>query len=125
MDEPAADPAGAAEEPEHQAHVGAVDGGHLFVVHEVDRRGATLRYLHRFLMLDESLAMTAVSQPFTFTSDRVEFCAGMARRDDELVLSFGVSDAAAGLGLVSIADALALLEPWEQRSAALAGERLG
>jgi hypothetical protein len=89
----------------------AVDGGHLFVVHEVDRSGATLRYLHRLLLLDESLALTAVSRPFTFTSDRVEFCAGMARRGDELVLSFGVSDAAAGLAVVSLNEALALLEP--------------
>jgi glycosyltransferase involved in cell wall biosynthesis len=89
----------------------AIDGGHLFVVHEVDRSGSTLRYLHRFLMLDEGLALSAVSQPFTFTSDRVEFCAGMARREAELVLSFGVSDAAAGLALLSLDEALALLEP--------------
>ena len=96
----------------------AVDGGHLFVVHEVDRSGAALRYLHRFLMLDEAHALSAVSAPFTFTSDRVEFCAGMARRDDELVLSFGVSDAAAGLAVLSLSEALATLEPWAPREAA-------
>ena len=60
----------------------------------------TLRYLHRFVLLDERLALAALSPPFTFTSDRVEFCAGMARRGDELVLSFGVSDAAAGLAVL-------------------------
>lgn len=87
-----------------------VVGGHLFVVHEVDRSTSALRYLHRFLLLDERLVLAAASQPFTFTSDRVEFCAGMARRDDELVLSFGVSDAAAGLAVVSLAEALDLLE---------------
>jgi predicted GH43/DUF377 family glycosyl hydrolase/tetratricopeptide (TPR) repeat protein len=89
----------------------AVAGGHLFVVHEVDRAGAVLRYLHRFVMLDERLVLSAVSPPFTFTSDRVEFCAGMARRDHELVLSFGVSDAAAGLAVVSLDEVLALLQP--------------
>lgn len=99
----------------------AVDGGHLFAVHEVDRRGATLRYLHRFLLLDESLALAGVSRPFTFTSDRVEFCAGMARRGDELVLSFGVSDAAAGLALVSLDETLALLEPPAQAGLAPSG----
>jgi predicted GH43/DUF377 family glycosyl hydrolase len=88
----------------------AVPGGHLFVVHEVDRGGSLLRYLHRFVMLDEQLVLCAASEPFTFTSDRVEFCAGMARHDDQLVLSFGVSDAAAGLAIVPLDRALALLE---------------
>jgi predicted GH43/DUF377 family glycosyl hydrolase len=100
----------------------AVDGGHLFVVHEVDRSGAALRYLHRFLMLDDGLALSAVSPPFTFTSDRVEFCAGMARRDDELILSFGVSDAAAGLAVLAVGEAVGLLEPWSEPSAQPAGE---
>jgi predicted GH43/DUF377 family glycosyl hydrolase len=35
----------------------------------------------------------------------------MARRDHELVLSFGVSDAAAGLAVVSLDEVLALLQP--------------
>jgi glycosyltransferase involved in cell wall biosynthesis len=103
----------------------AIDGGgHLFVVHEVDRSGPTLRYLHRFLKLDEDLALSAASPSFTFTSDRVEFCAGMARRDDEVVLSFGVSDAAAGLAVLPLREALALLEPWGEVAPALAaGQR--
>jgi hypothetical protein len=101
----------------------AVDGeGHLFVVHEVDRSGTALRYLHRFLMLDGSLHLSSVSPPFTFTSDRVEFCAGMARRADELVLSFGVSDAAAGLAVLPLREALALLEPWGGRPPAASGD---
>jgi glycosyltransferase involved in cell wall biosynthesis/predicted GH43/DUF377 family glycosyl hydrolase len=89
----------------------AVNGGFLFVVHEVDRSGSMLRYLHRFVLLDEQLALAAASRPFRFTSDRVEFCAGMARRDEDLVLSFGVSDAAAGLAVVSGEEVLGLLEP--------------
>jgi predicted GH43/DUF377 family glycosyl hydrolase/glycosyltransferase involved in cell wall biosynthesis len=89
----------------------AVEGGVLFVVHEVDRSGAILRYLHRFVLLDPALALSAISPPFTFTSDRVEFCAGMALHDQQLVLSFGVSDAAAGLAVLSLTEALALLEP--------------
>ena len=88
----------------------SVPGGHLFVVHEVARRESALRYLHRFVMLDERLSLSGISRPFTFTSDRVEFCAGMARRGEELVLSFGVSDAAAGLAVVSLAEVLELLE---------------
>ncbi|MGD1050556.1 MAG: glycosyltransferase [Solirubrobacteraceae bacterium] len=90
-----------------------IPGGHLFVVHEVDRSGPLLRYLHRFVMLDHRLVLCAASGPFTFTSDRVEFCAGMARRDDDLVLSFGVSDAAAGLAIVPLDRALGLLDEFE------------
>jgi glycosyltransferase involved in cell wall biosynthesis/predicted GH43/DUF377 family glycosyl hydrolase len=97
-----------------------VAGGHLFVVHEVDRGGPLLRYLHRFAMLDDRLVLCAASEPFTFTSDRVEFCAGMARRDDELVLSFGISDAAAGLAVVPLDRALGLLEAVDERTGAAA-----
>jgi predicted GH43/DUF377 family glycosyl hydrolase len=107
---------------EHDAPAGAehfrggsqgvpVPGGHLFAVHEVVRKTAKLRYVHRFVLLDEDFTLAGVSQPFTFTSDRVEFCAGMARRGDELVLSFGISDAAAGLAVIDLDDALALVEP--------------
>ncbi|MEY2571391.1 MAG: hypothetical protein QOE63_1741, partial [Acidimicrobiaceae bacterium] len=53
-----------------------VDGGHLFVVHEVDRSEPALRYLHRFVLLGGDLELAAMSPAFSFTSDRVEFCAG-------------------------------------------------
>ena len=92
-----------------------LDDGLLFVVHEVDRDGAALQYLHRFVLLDRSLSIAACSRPFSFTSDRIEFCAGMALYHDELVLSFGVSDAAAGLATVSLHEALGLLQPVEGR----------
>jgi predicted GH43/DUF377 family glycosyl hydrolase len=88
----------------------SVPDGHLFVVHEVDRRESALRYRHRFVMLDHRLSLSGISRPFTFTSDLVEFCAGMAQRGADLVLSFGVSDAAAGLAVVSLHEVLALLE---------------
>ena len=101
-----------------------VDDGYLFAVHEVDRSAAVLRYLHRFILLDERLTLTAVSPRFRFTSDRVEFCAGMARRDGDLVLSFGVSDAAAGLAVVSMPEALGLLETVGRgKSAATSADR--
>ncbi|MGZ4384879.1 MAG: tetratricopeptide repeat-containing glycosyltransferase [Gaiellaceae bacterium] len=93
-----------------------VENGHLFVVHEVDRSEAKLRYLHRFVLLGDDLAISALSRPFTFISDRVEFCAGLARQGDSLILSFGVSDAAAGLAVVSTDEALGLLEPRRRRA---------
>ncbi len=85
--------------------------GHLFVVHEVVRAGTALRYLHRFVLVDHDLALAGISPEFTFTTDRVEFCAGMAVRGRDLVLSFGVSDAAAGLAVLPQQTALGLLEP--------------
>lgn len=89
----------------------AVHDGHLFAVHEVDASGRALRYLHRLALLDRRFELSAISPAFTFTTDRVEFCAGMARRGDELILSFGVSDAAAGLAVLDVDEAVALLEP--------------
>ena len=85
--------------------------GWLFVIHEIDQTEPWARYVHRFVQLDDELRLTSISPRFTFTTDRVEFCAGMARRDDELILSFGVSDAAAGLAVVSYQEVLDMLEP--------------
>jgi predicted GH43/DUF377 family glycosyl hydrolase len=89
----------------------AVDGGHLFVIHQTERDERALRYVHRFVLLDDDLRLAATTPRFTFAADRVEFCAGMALRGGELVLSFGVSDAAAGLAVLALEDVLALLEP--------------
>ena len=99
--------------------------GQLFVVHEVVRAGSALRYLHRLVLLDREMRLAAVTPSFTFTTDRVEFCAGMARRNDDLVLSFGVSDAAAGLAVLPCQAAIELLEPAEQsfRARAAVGSR--
>jgi glycosyltransferase involved in cell wall biosynthesis/predicted GH43/DUF377 family glycosyl hydrolase len=89
----------------------AVDGGHLFVIHQTEHDERALRYVHRFVLLDRELRLAAATPRFTFAADRVEFCAGMALRGGELVLSFGVSDAAAGLAVLALEDVLALLEP--------------
>ena len=89
----------------------AVDDGFLFVVHEVDRTGPGLCYLHRFVLLGRDLRLAGMSPPFTFASDRIEFCAGAARRGDSLVLSFGISDAAAGLAVLPLVEALGLIVP--------------
>ncbi len=87
------------------------DGSFLFAVHEVDRRTERPCYAHRFLRLGESLEFDSMSEPFTFISDPVEFCGGMARRGEELILSFGVSDAAAGLAVVDLEEVLGFLRP--------------
>ena len=95
------------------------NGSFLFAVHEVDRRTDRPCYVHRFIRLGEGLEFDAISEPFTFTSDRVEFCGGMARRGDELILSFGVSDAAAGLAVLDLGEAVGLLRPLTARAEAV------
>jgi glycosyltransferase involved in cell wall biosynthesis/predicted GH43/DUF377 family glycosyl hydrolase len=93
-----------------------VPDGRLFAVHEVVSDAGTLRYVHRFVLLDDDLVLAGVTPPFSFTGDPVEFCAGMACRDEDLILSIGVSDAAAGLALIPRADVLSLLEPPSRRT---------
>jgi predicted GH43/DUF377 family glycosyl hydrolase len=83
--------------------------GFLFAVHEARRHRGLRRYSHRFVLLDRRLRLAATSEPFTFTGDVTEFCAGMARRGDDLVLSFGISDAAAGLAVLAGGDVSAML----------------
>ena len=96
-----------------------VDDGYLFAMHEVDRTGPGLCYLHRLVLLGKDLRLTGISPVFTFTTDRIEFCAGAARRGDSLVLSFGISDAAAGLAVLPLGEALGLLEPINGPSSSL------
>ncbi len=98
-----------------------VADGYLFVIHETVHEEHALRYLHRFVLLDEGLRLAALTPRFTFTADRVEFCAGMAARGAELVLSFGVSDAAAGLAVLELEDVLGLLAPASALQGAFSG----
>jgi glycosyltransferase involved in cell wall biosynthesis len=90
----------------------AVGDGHLFVVHEVIFEPAR-RYLHRFVYLDSSGGLAAASRRLSLAGRPIELCAGMARRGDELVLSFGIEDAGAALAVLPLDAALGLLEPIE------------
>jgi predicted GH43/DUF377 family glycosyl hydrolase len=88
-----------------------VDGGWLFVVHEVTGSGALRRYVHRFVLLDAEHRLAGLSPPFTFAHEPVEFCAGIALRGGDLVLSFGIEDQEAHLVVVSRDEVMELLEP--------------
>ena len=88
-----------------------VDGGWLFVVHDVLQLGRPRRYSHRLLLLGDDLSPAALGPAFTFTGAEVEHCCGMARRGSDLVLSFGVEDRAAALAVVAEGTALSTLEP--------------
>lgn len=84
------------------------DGGVLFVVHEsvqLSEVPFVWRYPHRFLWMDASLQVQRVSDQFFFLAPGVEFCAGLAHRGRDLLVSFGSEDRDAWIALVS-ADAV-------------------
>ena len=70
--------------------------GWLCLTHEVAWRPERV-YLHRFVFFNEAFQITKISDPFYFKHVGIEFCAGLARDDDQLVASFGVNDASAHL----------------------------
>jgi hypothetical protein len=74
--------------------------GYLAVVHEVKlfnseagRKNAT--YRHRFVSWDSDFELKSVSPAFSFMDGQIEFCCGMAKRGDELLITFGFQDNAA------------------------------
>ena len=89
----------------------AVDGGLLFVVHQALNADGGRSYNHRFALLDGDCRLVAASPPFSIAGEPIELCAGMAARGDELILSFGAGDRAAGLAVLPRDEVLGLLEP--------------
>jgi tetratricopeptide (TPR) repeat protein len=87
-----------------------IDCGWLFCVHEVLFSESGRHYVHRLARLDDELQLTALSPRFRFAEENLEFCAGLARREHELILSFGVGDAHAGLAVCPERELLELLE---------------
>jgi hypothetical protein len=86
-----------------------MDDGTVFVIHEVTHGPAGRRYLHRFVRVDAD-GSTHASEAFTFTGTPIEFAAGLARRGDDLVVSFGIEDRLAALAVVSVAEVCQLLK---------------
>jgi glycosyltransferase involved in cell wall biosynthesis len=80
------------------------EGGWLAVTHEAIDTEEKRIYLHRFVQLDESFRVSSVSQAFLFHHHGIEFCAGMAKDDEELILTYGVEDKEAWVLRVRIED---------------------
>jgi tetratricopeptide (TPR) repeat protein/predicted GH43/DUF377 family glycosyl hydrolase len=85
--------------------------GRLFVVHEVDEAAGRRVYHHRFVRLDADHTITGISPVFQLVGDDIEFCAGLARRGDQLLLTFGVGDRTAVLVVVSADEVLGTIRP--------------
>jgi predicted GH43/DUF377 family glycosyl hydrolase len=89
-----------------------VDDGILFVTHRVTLPEAHRLYEHRFLLMDpETMMFSAASPRFRFLDARIEFCCGMGRAGQDLVLSAGIADAHALLARVPYEEVRASLWP--------------
>ena len=76
-------------------------GGYLAVTHEVVEANEGRLYLHRFVKLSENFQVVAVSPAWVFAHHGIEFCAGLARDGEDLVLSYGFEDREAWVMRVS------------------------
>lgn len=71
--------------------------GHLAITHEVnlynDIQGRKDgKYRHRFVYWDKDWNLVKTSDFFHFMTGEIEFCAGLAKHKDNLLISFGFQD---------------------------------
>lgn len=90
----------------------SVHDGWLFVVHEAVDHGPERRtYLHRLILLDRDYRLTHVSPQLYFSRKGIEYCAGMVRHGDDVLLAIGIDDQEAWIARLPLGDALGLLRP--------------
>tara|TARA_B100000927_G_C16425412_1_gene453214 strand:- start:162 stop:1202 length:1041 start_codon:yes stop_codon:yes gene_type:complete len=74
------------------------DETYLCITHEVD---FTLRninghknasYYHRFVIFNKDYEIIQMTEPFNFMTGRIEFCIGMDRLNDEILIAFSFQD---------------------------------
>lgn len=94
----------------------AVDGGWLYLTHEVDQFSPRV-YLHRFAYLTDDFRVGAVSDPFYFSRKGIEFAAGLARDGSRLVASYGVNDGEAHIAEFDLDQVLTIMGVGADRSA--------
>ena len=68
------------------------NGGYLCVSHEAIDTNEGRIYLHRFVRLNATFTVVAVSPAWIFGLYGIEFCAGMVQDGDQIILSYGVKD---------------------------------
>jgi len=86
------------------------DGRWLALVHEVADDDGGRIYEHRFVLFGDSCDILGWSPAFACRETRaIEFAAGLARRGDQLVATFGVRDAEAWLAEMSLLEVLGMI----------------
>ena len=79
-----------------------VKEGYLTISHEVYFHTSELgsknaTYKHRFILFDKDMRIIKSSKEFNFMSAEIEFCAGAAIKNDNIIISFGFQDNSAFL----------------------------
>lgn len=90
--------------------IDAGDGRWLALVHEVADDNGRRIYEHRFVLFGDGCDILGWSPAFAFRETRsIEFAAGLARRGDQLVATFGVRDAEAWMAEMSLSEVLGMI----------------
>jgi hypothetical protein len=88
-----------------------IDGGWLYVTHEVSFHPPDRVYLHRFVRISEDFTVEALTEPFWFLDRQTEFVAGLAIDGDRLLVSFGTLDRQAWIAQFDTDAVLRALQP--------------
>jgi len=73
---------------------------YMAIIHEVDLYKDELgrkdgQYYHRFVIWDKDWNIIHTSDVFNFMAAKIEFCCGLAIKDDKMLITFGYQDNAA------------------------------
>lgn len=79
------------------SHVLPWKNGHFCITHEVDLYNSPAgrkngKYRHRFVFWDSDWNIIKTSEEFKFLGAEIEFCAGMTKKGDDYLISFGLQD---------------------------------
>lgn len=71
--------------------------GYLGITHEVylyksELGSKNATYRHRFIYYDKDLSLVKTSKDFSFMDAHIEFCCGLAVKDNKIIMSFGFQD---------------------------------
>ena len=81
--------------------------GYLAVVHhsEKDEKGQ-YHYYHHFAIWDKDFNLKRISQPYKFEGGIIEFCCGLAIKDEYAYITYSVMDAGASIVKIPLEDIL-------------------
>lgn len=91
--------------------------GYLFIIHETFNLPAGIRcYLHRFIFMNLEFEIKMLSHPWYLHHHGIEFCRSMcwSHGNKEIIITYGIHDKEAYLGLVNPDDIKAALWPLEE-----------
>jgi predicted GH43/DUF377 family glycosyl hydrolase len=71
-----------------------IDGGYIAIIHEVKiySKDGKRNYFHRFILFDDELKLTKISELFYFNHIGVEFTVSMILLNSDLIVGVGLND---------------------------------